>query len=158
MTLSQLDAAPETTLADSVSDESSMNYVETIETVISSLETDQSAMVSHTDTGHTWKFKYGTVEVYVQLTGTTEADTLTVWSPVLQLPARDEPKLMRHLLEMNCGETFEACFGILGNDVVVLSSRTLADIDASEISRVMTIVATIADNNDEQLRSEHGNP
>lgn len=132
------------------------NHVEVIETVISSLDQDQSAMVRRGEEGFLWKFSYGSVEVYVQLTGTTDEDILTVWSPVLPLPAKDEPKLMRHLLEMNCGETFEACFGILGEQVVVLASRPLADISAGEISRTMTIVATIADDNDEALQAAHG--
>jgi hypothetical protein len=136
--------------------EVAVNHIEVIETVISSLDQDQSALVSHTEEGHLWKFKYGSVEVYVQLTGTQETDTLTVWSPVLSLPAREETRLMRHLLEMNCGETFEACFGILGDKVVVLSSRILQGITPSEISRIMTIVATIADDNDESLAAEYG--
>lgn len=132
------------------------NHIEVIETVISSLEQDQSAMVSRSDKGTFWKFKYGSVEVYVQLTGSSDEDILTVWSPVLNLPAKDEPKLMRHILEMNCGETFEACFGILGSQIVVLASRPLADISPGEISRLMTIVATIADDNDEALQAEYG--
>ena len=57
---------------------------------------------------------------------------------------------------MNCGETFEACFGILGQEVVVLASRILADISAGEISRLMTIVATVADDNDDSLKAEFG--
>ena len=132
------------------------NHVEVIEAVIDSLDQDQSAMVSRSEQGTLWKFSYGSVEVYVQLTGTSDEDTLTVWSPVLSLPAKDEPKLMRHLLEMNCGETFEASFGVLGDRVVVLSSRQLADMSPGEVSRIMTIVATIADDNDERLQAEHG--
>lgn len=132
------------------------NHVEVIETVISSLDQDQSAMVSRGEDGFLWKFRYGSVDVFVQLTGTGDEDILTVWSPVLMLPAKEEPKLMRHLLEMNCGETFEACFGILGDKVVVLASRPLADISPGEISRTMTIVATIADDNDEALQADYG--
>ncbi|NER83034.1 MAG: YbjN domain-containing protein [Leptolyngbya sp. SIO1D8] len=132
------------------------DHVEVIETVITSLDQDQSAMVSRSENGFLWKFCYGSVDVYVQLTGTSNEDILTVWSPVLSLPAKEEAKLMRHLLEMNCGETFEACFGILGDQVVVLASRPLADISPGEISRIMTIVATIADDNDESLQAAHG--
>lgn len=132
------------------------DHLEVIETVISSLEQDSSAMVSHTEEGHLWKFKYGSVDVYVQLTGESDSDTLTVWSPVLTLPAKDETKLMQHLLEMNCGETLEACFGISGNQVLVLASRILQDISPAEISRLITIVATIADDNDEALQEEFG--
>ncbi|MCG8366865.1 MAG: YbjN domain-containing protein [Pseudanabaenales cyanobacterium] len=132
------------------------NYVEMIETVISSLEQDQSAMVSQADSGYLWKFQYGSVEVFVQLTGTEETDTLTVWAAVLKLPAKNEPKLMRHLLEMNCGEMLEACFAILNNEVVVFSCRTLTEISAAEISRIMTIVATIADEKDDLLKADYG--
>jgi hypothetical protein len=133
----------------------SINYVEVIENVIDTLEQDDSAMVSQTPEGsHLWKFKYGSVEVFVQLTGTTNEDTITVWAVVLKLPAKDEPKLMRKLLEMNCSVTFESRFGIIENQVVVLATRTLAELTASEVSRIITVVATIADNNDDALQSE----
>lgn len=133
-----------------------INYVELIQTVIASLEQDDSAMVSQTQEGYLWKFKYGSVEVFVQLTGLTDEDTLTVWSSVLQLPAKDEGRLMRQLLEKNWSGTFEACFGIFNDQVVVLSTRTLAELSPGEISRLITVVATIADENDEALQSEFG--
>ena len=134
-----------------------INYVEVIENVIHSLEQDDSGMVSQpSDGGYLWKFKYGSVEVFVRLTGKTDEDILTVWSAVLKLPAKDEPKLMRKLLEMNCSSTFEARFGIIESQVVVISIRTLAELSPSEASRVVTVVATIADNNDEVLQSEFG--
>ncbi|MEH1792179.1 YbjN domain-containing protein [Nostoc sp.] len=134
-----------------------INHLEVIENVIDSLEQDDSAMVSHTpEGGYLWKFKYGSVEVFVQLNGTTDEDTITVWSTVLNLPAKDEPKLMRYLLELNCSSTFEARFGIIENRVVVISTRTLAELSPGEVSRLITIVATIADNNDEALQSEFG--
>ncbi|MEQ8973871.1 MAG: YbjN domain-containing protein [Coleofasciculus sp. C1-SOL-03] len=139
-----------------IQDQATVNYVETIETVISSLEQDDSAMVSHNEEGYLWKFKYGSVEVFVQLTGSTDEDTFTVWSSVLNLPAEKEAELMRRLLEMNWSDTFEARFGIVDDQVVVLSSRTVAELSPGEISRAITIVATIADDNDEALQDEFG--
>jgi len=130
--------------------------VAVIQTVISSLEEDDTAMVSQTQEGHLWKFKYGSVEVFVQLTGLSDEDTLTVWSAVLQLPVKNEAQLMRRLMEMNWSGTFEACFGIFDEQIVVLASRTLAGVSPGEISRLITIVATIADDNDEALQSEFG--
>ncbi|HYW21357.1 MAG TPA: YbjN domain-containing protein [Nodularia sp. (in: cyanobacteria)] len=139
------------------SDPVSVNHVEVIENVIDSLEQDDSAMVSHSpDDGYLWKFKYGSVEIFVQLTGTSNEDTITVWSAVLNLPAKDELKLMRHLLEMNCSNTLEARFGIIENRVVVISTRTLEELSPAEVSRLITIVATIADENDDILKSEYG--
>ncbi|BAU67153.1 hypothetical protein STA3757_45630 [Stanieria sp. NIES-3757] len=136
--------------------ENQSSHQEVIETVISSLDQEDTAMVNHSDEGILWKFRYGSVEVFVQLTGESEDDLLTVWATVLQLPAKDETKLMRKLLEMNWAGTFETCFSIVENRVVVSSQRTLADLYSSEISRIITLVATIADDNDEALQAEFG--
>ncbi len=132
------------------------NHVDIIETVIASLEQNQSAMVSHTPNGYLWKFDYGSVEVFVQLTGLTDEDTFTVWSTVLPLPAKDEARLMRKLLEMNWSDTFGARFGIFNNSVVILNSCTVAELSPGEISRSITVVATIADDNDDALQEEFG--
>lgn len=132
----------------------SMNYVEVIETVISSLQQDQSAMVSHTDGGYLWKFKYGSAEVFVQLMGLSEEDVLTVWSPILKLPVQNEAQLLRRLMEMNWAGTFESRFAIVNDQVVVNTQRTLAELSPAEVSRNITIVATIADDNDDALQAE----
>ncbi|MCY7394159.1 MAG: YbjN domain-containing protein [Leptolyngbyaceae cyanobacterium CAN_BIN12] len=134
----------------------SSSLVEVIETVIASLDSGQTAMVNRSEEGHLWKFKYGTVEVFVQLTGLSEEDTLMVWAAVLKLPAKDEPKLMRQLLEKNWSDTLEARFSIMNNEVVVVTNRSIADLSPSELSRAITIVATIADESDEPLIAEFG--
>lgn len=134
----------------------SSSLVEVIETVISSLDSGQTAMVNRSEEGHLWKFKYGTVEVFVQLTGLSEEDTLMVWAAVLKLPAKDEPKLMRQLLEKNWSDTLEARFSIMNDEVVVVTNRSIADLSPSELSRAITIVATIADESDEPLIAEFG--
>lgn len=132
------------------------NIVDVIETVIDSLDSDNTAMVSNTEGGYIWKFKYGTVEVFVQLTGLSSEDTISAWSAVLKLPAKDEAKLTRKLLELNWSGTLEARFAILQNEIVVLSTRSLADLSPGEISRAITLVATIADEQDEPLQAEFG--
>ncbi|MGP1381987.1 MAG: YbjN domain-containing protein [Thainema sp.] len=152
---SSLESVP--TMTEEFEEDTAANHIEVIETVISSLETDQTAMVSHANDQYLWKFKYGTVEVMVQLSGTEDEDTLTVWAPVLNLPAKNEAQLMQKLLKMNWSETFEARFAIIGNEVVVVSSRTLEELTPAETSRIMTIVATIADDVDEPLQQEYGN-
>lgn len=134
----------------------SVSYSEEIETVLAGLANDQKVMVGQSEGGRIWTFQYGSAEVFVQLTGKTDDDTLTVWSPVLQLPAKNEDQLMRRLLEMNWLSTFESHFAIANNQVVVLFSRSLAEITPAEISRAITIVAAIADENDDQLQAEFG--
>lgn len=133
-----------------------VNHVEVIETVIDSLDSDNTAMVNQSSNGHLWKFKYGSAEIFVQLTGVSDEDTLTVWSVVLQLPAQKEPELLKKLLEMNWQDTVEARFAIVQNQIVVVASRSVADMSAGEISRSITIVATLADNHDDALQAEYG--
>ncbi len=150
-------SASEQLINEMIPDTRTINHIEVIENVIDTLAQKDSAMVSHPEEGgYLWKFNYGSVEVFVQLTGTTDEDTLTVWSAVLPLPAKDEPKLTRQLLEMNCTSTFEARFGIIENKVVVLATRTLAEISPGEVSRAITIVATLADDHDEAFQSAFG--
>lgn len=132
------------------------SHKDTIQTVISTLEENDSAMVMHSESGDIWKFQYGTVEVFVQLSGEKDEDLLTVWASVLKLPAKDETNLMRLLLEMNWTSTFETCFAILNEQVVVMVQRSVAELSPGEISRAITLVATIADENDEMLQSKFG--
>jgi hypothetical protein len=132
------------------------SHREAIETVIASLAENDSAMVQHTDAAYLWRFQYGSVEVFVQLSGESDDDLFTVWSWVLKLPARDELGLMRKLLEMNWSDTLETCFAIVNNQVVVRSQRTVAELSPGEISRAITLVAAIADNNDEALKEAFG--
>ncbi len=127
-----------------------------IETVIGSLEENDSAMVLHNEEGYLWKFHYGSVEVFVQLTGENDDDLLTVWSPVLTLPAKDEIGLMSKLLEMNWSDTLETRFAKVKNQIIAVSQRAVADLSAGEISRAITLVATIADDNDEILKETYG--
>ncbi|MGG6270447.1 YbjN domain-containing protein [Leptolyngbya sp. AN03gr2] len=154
MTNYQPDLAPLTT----VDQAAGMNLIQVIETVIDSLDQSNSAMVSHNENenGYVWKFKYGSVETFVQLTGTTDEDTFSVWATVLDLPVQNEAQLSRKLLEMNWLTTFESHFAIFNNQVVVVSSRTVAELSPGEVSRLITVVATIADDNDDALRSEFG--
>lgn len=137
-------------------EENPTSYKEVIETVISSLEENDSAMVMHTDEGDIWKFEYGTVEVLVKLTGENDDDTLTVWAKILDLPVKDELGLMRTILKMNWSGTFETCFGLFEDQVVVLYQRIVEDLNPGEISRAITLVATIADENDETLKEQFG--
>lgn len=128
------------------------NYVNVIETVISSLDQNATAMVSETSTGHLWKFSYGSVEVFVQLTGNSDDDTLTVWSVIL--PVKESIALMIRLLELNWSNTLEAKFAISDNQILVVANRTVAELSPGEISRAITLVATLADNYDDSLKAE----
>jgi hypothetical protein len=141
----------------------SIDIVEEIEAVIASLDYDKTAMVSHGEPGHLWKFRYGSVEVMVQITGSTDDDSFTAWANVfdfgavsLDAPSSQHAKLMHKVLEMNWLGTLDAKFAISGEKLVVAVTRPIADISAGEISRGITLVATIADDNDEAFQAAYG--
>jgi hypothetical protein len=142
-------------IADDLIDSQS-THSETIETVISSLDAEETAMVNHSEGSTLWKFQYGSVEVFVQITGETDDDIFTVWATFLQLPAEKENELMRKLLEMNWDSTYETCFAIVNDRVVVTCQRTVAELSPGEISRAVTLVAAIADDNDEDFKATYG--
>lgn len=130
-------------------------FSEIIATVITTLkEEDEAAYESQTN-GHTWKFKYGTVTVLVHLTGEAENDSLTIWSPVLSLPAKDEATLLRELLVKNWDNTLEARFAIWNDEVVMHTTRQMLGITPGEISHLITLVATLADEYDEPLQEAY---
>ncbi len=143
--------APVVTAPDnSVNLKSDMKFAEIIQTVIASMDSDKTAVVNQT--GNIWKFRYGSVEVVVNITGEAPTDTFTVLSTVM--PAKDDAKLLRLLLEKNASETFEARFAIQNDQVIVVAARSVEDLSAAEISRIITIVATIADSNDDSLKAQ----
>jgi len=130
------------------------NPLDDVETVISSLAEPDSAQVSHLEQGCLWRFRYGTAEIYVQITGVTADDMFTVWSAILKLPVQNQLELYQQLLELNWATTLEARFAILDQEVVVVGTRSLLGLDPSEIARMITIVASLADLYDEELQAK----
>jgi Putative bacterial sensory transduction regulator len=130
-----------------------VQYIDVIQTVIGSLDPNHTAMVSSSNSSYLWKFSYGSVEVFVQLSGETDDDILSVWADVLPLPVKNQAELMTKLLEMNWNHTLEARFAITENRVVAMSTRTVADLSPGEISRAITLVADVADTHDDELKA-----
>ncbi len=130
------------------------SHQEAIETVISSMAQKDSAMVQTRDKTKIWKFQYGSVEVFVQLTGESDDDLLTVWASVLNLPVTDKLGLFEKLLTLNWQTTLETRFALAQDQILVVYQRTVADLSPGEISRAITLVATIADDHDDRLKEE----
>ncbi|MBC7881369.1 MAG: YbjN domain-containing protein [Anaerolineae bacterium] len=137
------------------------SHREETEAVISQLAVEGSARFAQlpdSDKGMMWIFKYGTVKVFVVLSGETDDDTLTVWSPVVKLPvnADKEAALFKYLLKSNWLETWESRFALREDEIVLHTVRTLDSIDPAEISRAITIIASLADEYDEEILQEYG--
>lgn len=137
-------------------DYTATHHHDAIETVISSMAQGNSAMVQHSDQGVAWKFTYGSVSVFVQLTGEGDDDLLTVWADVLTLPVNDEVALLKEVMQLNWSDTLETRFALRDDHLVTLYQRTVADLSPGEISRAITLVATIADDHDDRLKAQYG--
>ncbi|MEB3228851.1 MAG: YbjN domain-containing protein [Synechocystis sp.] len=131
------------------------NHHDVIETVISSMAQTDSAMVQNTDQGSVWRFTYGSVAVFVQLTGEKDDDLLTVWADVLALPVNDPLALLKEVMALNWSDTLEARFALRDDHLVTLYQRTVADLSPGEISRAITLVAMIADDHDDRLKAQY---
>lgn len=135
----------ETTLDSSaLSATAPLDYIDIIETVISSLADADSAQVSHTGSGTIWKFRYGQLEVFVQLTGSSEDDLFTVWAKVFPLSESTDATLLQRLLTLNWADTLEARFALYDDHITMVASRTVADLSGGKISGAITLVASIA--------------
>jgi hypothetical protein len=139
---------------ESIDDMLNIDLVDVIQTAIGSLDPNDTAMVSRGASGTIWKFTYGSVEVFIQLTGSTDEDILSVWSEILSLPVKDSQGLMQKLLAANWLDTLEAKYAIDNGRVVVVATRTVAELSPGEISRAITLVANLADSNDDALKAE----
>lgn len=85
--------------------------------------------------------------------------TLRVAAPVVKLPGDAQlGALFQHLLELNARELIGASFGVLDGEVVVVSERSLRDLDASEVDTAIRAIGRIADTWDDELATRFGAP
>lgn len=82
---------------------------------------------------------------------------LRVVAPVVHLPPPDrEAALCRRLLEANAMELVGAAFAISGREIVVVSERSVRDLDASEVDSMIRNVGRLADRYDDELAAQFG--
>ena len=107
-----------------------------------------------------YSLKRGSASILVVLHPPREGEpdgTIRVVAPIIRLPAADRrPALFQRLLELNGRELIGAAFGIVGDDVVVLSERSVRDLDASEVEATLRTIGRVADRYDDVLAKEFG--
>lgn len=87
----------------------------------------------------------------------SQAGTLRVAAPVIAVPdAPHRLALFQHVLELNARELVGAAFGLVGDEVVVVAERSLADLSASEVDAAIRGVGRIADTYDDSLATRFG--
>lgn len=85
----------------------------------------------------------------------SEPGTIRVVAPVVQVPA-DPGRLFRRLLEANASELVGAAFGVVDQAVVLVSERSIVDLDASEVDAMIKHVGRAADRYDDAFAREFG--
>ena len=88
----------------------------------------------------------------------TESGALRIVAPVVLLPqdAAKEHALFRRLLQANAREIVGAAFAVIDGQAVIVAERSLADLDASEVSHLIRSVGKQADRFDDALAQEFG--
>ena len=86
---------------------------------------------------------------------TVELGVLRVVAPVVRLPAMERrPELFQKLLEANARELFGAAFALQAGEIVVVTERSLLDLDRSEVEVAIRTVGRVADRYDDDLAIE----
>lgn len=98
--------------------------------------------------GASYALRRGSARVFVAVHPGNEQrpGSLRVAAPVVKLPPGDRrAALLQHVLELNARELVGAAFGLIGEEVVVVSERALRDLDASEVDATIRGVGRLAD-------------
>jgi hypothetical protein len=133
--------------------------VVTIETVLEGLGVEVAAARLQTTDGSTaWKVMRGSAEVLVFVNPARDGGPafLRVVSPIWRMPSSDDPKILRALLEMNARDLFGTAFGLMDDDVVLVSERGIRDLDVSEVSDILENIGAAGDYFDDKLVREFG--
>lgn len=81
-------------------------------------------------------------------------------SPVFKVPTARREELYRRLLELNYRHTSEAAFAIDSdrNEVIARLTRGTQGLDYEEFARALNVVSAVADQWDDKLAAEFGDP
>jgi hypothetical protein len=110
--------------------------------------------------GRSYALRRGSAQIAVTVhpgDGTREG-TLRVAAPVVRLPSVEAQRnaLLLYVLELNARELVGAAFGVVGEELVVVSERLLRDLDRSEVDAAIRGVGRLADTWDDVLSSRFG--
>lgn len=109
-----------------------------------------------------YSLKRGSAGIIVSVhppTAGREEGRLRIVAPVVRAPESDrQAALFRRLLEANAEELEGVAFGLLDDEVVLVAERSVRDLDASEVDRMIRAVGNGADRFDDLLAEEFGAP
>lgn len=134
--------------------------IELVERTIRRLGVDPAASRTRREGHVAYALRRGSARILVAIHAPSAElpdGRLRVVAPVVHLPSEDrQPALFRHLLEANSAELVGAAFAISGHEVVVVSERSVSDLDASEVDTMIRNVGREADRFDDELAARFG--
>ena len=133
--------------------------VELVEQTIESLGVSPSEARLAGD-GRRWSLRRGSAAIVISIVEPPKgaADgTIRVIAPVVRLPeVSRRAALYERLLAANAGGLGGPAFGVRGDDVVLVSERSVRDLDASEVDQLVRAIGREADRHDDVLAKEFG--
>lgn len=135
--------------------------VRLVEDTIRSLGVDPAKARHAASPVPTFAVKRGSARVWIVVHPSTEGRpaTLRVASPVIQLPSESRrAELYEQLLRLNGTDLVGAAFGIIEDEVVVLTERVVSDLDPAEVDNAIRTVGRFADHWDDILSQRFETP
>ncbi|MGE0785888.1 MAG: YbjN domain-containing protein [Sandaracinaceae bacterium] len=131
-----------------------------VERTITALGVDPAASRSQRDGHVAYALRRGSARILIAVHAPSEElneGRLRVIAPVVHLAGvTREAELYRHLLEANARELVGAAFAVSGDEVVVVTERSVRDLDASEVDAMVRTVGRLADRYDDELAAAYG--
>ena len=128
-----------------------------VEAAIAALGIDPAAARVPSAAAPQWALRRGSARIFVGVHDDGGDGLLRLIAPVVKLPDEaSRPALFAHLLELNARELAGVAFGITGADVVLVSQRSLRDLDRSEVDAALAAIGRAADHHDDALSKRFG--
>ncbi len=131
------------------------SYAGTIEQILATIGIDPVKARMRTDTGFGWSFQRNSAVIEIFVSQQEGVGYLQVLSPIMHLPINGLLPLYRRLLELNLQLT-NAALGVYLDVVYVFNERPLEGMDGAEANTIINMVASYADELDDQLVGEFG--
>jgi hypothetical protein len=114
--------------------------------------------VSATEGGVAWALRFGSAAVMIALNLGEEGrdGRMRIVSPIVKLPDDPSPEVFRELLELNGTKLPGVAFGLVGDEVVLVSERSLRGLDRSEVEETLGLIGHYADEYDDLLVDDFG--
>lgn len=107
-----------------------------------------------------WGVLRGSAQVLLMATQSDKGVWIRAIAPVVKIPSASEAKLnvYARLLDLNAKTMRNAAFGVLNDNIVIVSERPAQGLDANEVEQILRHVGATADHYDDAFEKEYGLP